>query len=420
MTAPAQTGGQTLTILHIKGTDFDQNFRSLVPDFEKKTGIQTTMDHLPEEQEMPKITTIFGAKSDEYDVFWYRGNLMPNVIDSGAVEPLDDYIAKSKSADAAFAYDDFIPGLVSAFNFKGKQWGLPALGGGNMLFYNKDAFSAASLSQPPRNLDELEQYATKLTRAGQAGFTLRGKREAGTNVFSWIFIWKLQGPKWYDNIRGNWFDPDWQPQLATPEAITATERWAKLLRDSGPKGIASYGYQESLLDFQQGAVAMFMDDVGLVSSIEDSKQSKVVGKTGYAMVEGPGDRYGAVAPWGFIMNAASKKKEAAWEFVKWATGPETQLNMVKNGYGRPSRRSALEGDAMKQRLPPEYVTALARAMAVADPAYKPLIPQQAEINDLASVAISQVLIGQGTAQAAMTDANAKVLAIMKRDGYIKA
>jgi multiple sugar transport system substrate-binding protein len=418
-TAGTSLAGQTISVLHLTGKHWDVIFNSQVPNFEKQTGIKAMVDYLDEKAEMPKVRVVLGAKSDEYDVIFFRGNFMPELIRTGGVEPLDSYIAKAKAADKAFNYDDLIPAIAEAFNYEGKQWGLPLMGGGTVLFYNKEHFAAAGLSRPPKNLDELEEYAKKLTTKDHAGFALRGRREAGTNVYPWIFIWKIQGAKRFDNIRGNWFDENWQPQLATPAAITAVERWANLLRNYGPKGVASYGWQECLADLQQAAVSMWLDDPVFVSSVEDPALSKVAGKTGYTVVEGPGKLFGAVAPWGFIMNAYSKKKEAAWEFIKWATGHDTQLGMVSQGYGLPTRKSVLESDVMKGKMPAEYLAALTKAMSVADPAYKPLIPQQAEINDLTSIALSKVLTGQASATKAMNELNEKVLAIMKRDGYIK-
>jgi ABC-type glycerol-3-phosphate transport system substrate-binding protein len=106
--------------------------------------------------------------------------------------------------------------------------------------------------------------------------------------------------------------------------------------------------------------------------------------------------------------------------MRWATGYKTQLAMVKAGYSRPSRRKVLESGEMEKSLPPEFVKAVIAAMNVADPAYKPLIPQQTEINDLVSAALSKILTGQATAEAAMREANDKVTAIMKRDKYLNS
>jgi ABC-type glycerol-3-phosphate transport system substrate-binding protein len=192
-----------------------------------------------------------------------------------------------------------------------------------------------------------------------------------------------------------------------------------MLQNSGPKGIASYGWQECLLDFQQGAAAMWLDSIAWMPAVEDPKQSKIVGKVGYSVVEGPGNRYGAADPWGFIMNAYSKNKDAAWELIRWATGTEATLAMVKDRFGRACRTRVIESDAMRANAPAEFIPAMGKAMSVADPAYKPLTKNLSEINDLTSIAISKVLTGQATAAASMKEANDAIRTIMKRDGYIR-
>jgi ABC-type glycerol-3-phosphate transport system substrate-binding protein len=93
--------------------------------------------------------------------------------------------------------------------------------------------------------------------------------------------------------------------------------------------------------------------------------------------------------------------------------------MCERGYGLPTRQAVLDSDVMKKKLPADYLKALAKAMSVADPAYKSLIPTQAEINNLTSITLSKVLTKQDTAENAMKELNAKVRELMVRDGYIK-
>ena len=50
------------------------------------------------------------------------------------------------------------------------------------------------------------------------------------------------------------------------------------------------------------------------------------------------------------MNAASKKKLAAWLFIQWATGKEAMTRGVKSGaFADPTRQSVFDG-AFKQTL----------------------------------------------------------------------
>ena len=405
-----------LDMLQPYGTDF---VAPLIPEFEKANGITVIHDIVPEAQMLPKVRTVLTAKDDAYDVILYRGNLLPALVKSGALQPLDAYIAKDK---AEVAIEDFIAPSLNVFIQGGKTYGFPTQSGGNILFYNKEIFAAAGLAGPPRNGDELEADAKIIKeKTGKAAFAIPAMRDSGILVYPWIFMWKLESPKWYDSIKGSWFDANWQPQVATKEAIAATERWARILRNYGPPGIASYGEYECALDFEQGNLAMFLHNTYWSTEFEDPTKSKVVGKVGFSVVEAqPGDnRYGTDSPWGYVMSSYSKHKDGAWNFIKWVTSKDTLLKQVKMGYNQPFRTSSFESPEFLKMTGPELGAAVKKAAMVADTAYKAIIPEQGEITEIMAVELSSVLSGQTTADVALKAANDKILAIMKRDGYIK-
>jgi ABC-type glycerol-3-phosphate transport system substrate-binding protein len=309
-------------------------------------------------------------------------------------------------------------------NYEGKQWGLPGSNGSIVFFYNKEIFARVGLSAPPKNVEELEKYCQIIfEKTGKAAFALPAMRDSGIIVYPWIFIWKMFAPKWYDSVRGQWFDEKWQPQLANKEAIDAVRLWAKILRSYGPKGIAAYGYNECVLDFEQGNLAMYMHGPLWSSEFEDPTKSKVAGKVGYAIIESRAgdDKYIPCVPWGYIMSASvsTSRKEAAWKFMNWATSYKISLELGKMGHVENTSLKAMQSPDFEKKVGGELAAALRKASLVMDPAYKPLIPQQGEINDLVAIQLSKVLSQQATPEEAMKEANEKILAIMKRDGYIK-
>ena len=48
---------------------------------------------------------------------------------------------------------------------------------------------------------------------------------------------------------------------------------------------------------------------------------------------GPNGDYGNyyVTSWALVMSSGSENKEAAWEFIKWATSKEMQIEAQQNG-----------------------------------------------------------------------------------------
>lgn len=105
----------------------------------------------------PKIKVKYEVIADQYmdvlktrligetaaDVFYLDALEAPALIQPGALEPLDNYITPE------FDIRDFESILLNAFQQDGRTYGLPKDFSTLALFYNKKAFQAATLSQPP-------------------------------------------------------------------------------------------------------------------------------------------------------------------------------------------------------------------------------------------------------------------------------
>ena len=85
---------------------------------------------------------------------------------------------------------------------------------------------------------------------------------------------------------------------------------------------------------------MWLDGIGFTAPVEDPKVSRVVGKVGYGVTPpGPKAHHSATFADGLGISAASKKKQAAWLYIQWATNKTNQLRFLKEGGGAPARNS---------------------------------------------------------------------------------
>ena len=91
------------------------------------------------------------------DVFYLDVSEAPFLIRKDVLEPLNSYITPD------FDLADFEPSLLNPFIYQGQIYGLPKDYSTLVLFYNKQAFAAAGLTDPPQTWDELSQYAQLLT-----------------------------------------------------------------------------------------------------------------------------------------------------------------------------------------------------------------------------------------------------------------
>ncbi len=102
----------------------------------------------------------------------FRAKEQPHIIqifDAGAATIINAKGATVPVADLMkdFNIEDYIPGVRYFYaDSSGKMIGLPFNSSTPLLYYNKDAFTAAGLEKPPATWEEFEAMAPKLKEAG--------------------------------------------------------------------------------------------------------------------------------------------------------------------------------------------------------------------------------------------------------------
>jgi sorbitol/mannitol transport system substrate-binding protein len=107
-----------------------------------------------------------------------------------------------------------------------------------------------------------------------------------------------------------------------PQFRTAIQFYVDLVRDAGESGAARASYNQCLAQYLDGKVAMWYDATAAAGLLEDA-DSEVRGKNGYAPA--PVERTkasGWLWSWALAIMSSSKKADAAWKYISWATGPE--------------------------------------------------------------------------------------------------
>ena len=253
--------------------------KELLPLFQKQTGITVEINDLPQDQLNGKVELSLASGTGEWDIVMMDHMRIPRYVKAGWIESLTPYIGDPRLTDAkSFAYDDILKGFVNAASVNGKLYAMPFYGESTMLMYNKEMFQAAGIMAPPKNMQELGEDAKKLTNADkkQYGIAMRGARSI--NWYPWSGFAYAFG--------GGWLGSDGKPDFNSPENIQATDLFAKLIRDYGPPGAANFDWNDVQISMQQGTVAMIIDATNFGPRLENSKDSIVVGKVGYAMVPG--------------------------------------------------------------------------------------------------------------------------------------
>jgi ABC-type glycerol-3-phosphate transport system substrate-binding protein len=352
------------------------------------------------------------APSTEIDVIMTDFQLMKKYASEGVLEPLDDHLANNPT----FKRSDYQPPFLEALTYEGALYGLPLYQDCNILMYRADIFAELGLDVPD-TVEDLEAAAAAITEWGQDqgfyGIALRGQRGMGVNEWTWpTFLWAFGGSYYKD------FPTDLHPNLDSPEALAALEYYVNMINNYAPPGAANYSYLEVQTDLMQDKVGMILDSATLGIRAENPDESKVAGKLGYALVpKGAGGRQPGFYTWTVVIPAKSENKEAAARFMAWMLSPEIAPQL---GWSAPNQAleqvyniPAYEGYDQSEPL----IDIMKQSLALADPDYRPRVPEQTEVGTEVSVAISDVIAGTKSPEQALQDANTAIDAIMAKAGY---
>ena len=240
------------------------------------------------------------------------------------------------------------------------------------------------------------------------------------NHYGWTFIPFLQA------FGGDVFRKppnDLFPTLDTPEAIAAADYFSRLLREYGPDGVVSYTSDQAVQSLKAGRSNLSVQGQINLSQLADKTSSKVASSTAWGQVPaGPAGRFPGTAIHGWGIPVGSKNKDAAWQFITWATSKAVLQRAVSAGYGSPTRRSDIDSPVYRERqrangydiasLVTDAIDLSAKQghMKYRTVAVYPQVDQQ--INK----AIELIVSGQRTPEQAMKQAQVASIAELRRAG----
>jgi sorbitol/mannitol transport system substrate-binding protein len=319
--------GKTLTIATVNNPDM-MVMQKYSSQFTKATGIALNFVVLPENELRQKVTEDVGLGAGKYDIVTIGTYDTPFWGQNKWIVSLEPYL-KAMPADKAKAFDrdDFLPPIRSALSFSGEQFAFPFYGESSMLFYRKDLLAAAGIKMPEApTWNQIYDIAKKLNNPskGMYGIALRGLPGWGENMAVFDTMINTFGARW--------FDMNWKPQFDTPEMRSAWEFYKKIVTDCGEPGATTCGYTECLALLASGKAAMWYDATVSAGTLQGA-DSKVKGKIGYAlapMVKKGGA--GWLWAWALAIESASKNKDAAFQFLTWATSKD-YVNLIGQNVG---------------------------------------------------------------------------------------
>jgi multiple sugar transport system substrate-binding protein len=213
----------------------------------------------------PNIKVITeGNKSNQDILTAMSGGDSPDLVMSGSSEAITLWASQGAIMDLTPAIEpvkaqlesEMVPAGLQWVMFNGKYYGLPFVNYNWGLFYNKDLFTAAGLdpNSPPKTLDQLKEYAQKLTKVdGSGNITQLGWLPLNDTSRATNFIL---------SNGGHFYDPaTLAPTFNDPANIAAFQWDLDFQKIYGLDKVTAFttGFNSGDNPFQLGKVAMYID-----------------------------------------------------------------------------------------------------------------------------------------------------------------
>jgi multiple sugar transport system substrate-binding protein len=398
-----------LQIVCTSGVGGEGVLGGIVPDFEKAyPNIKVSIIPMPMVSIEDKMMVQFLGAAGEYDLVTVIESWIGKF--SQYLEPLDERLAKDRS----LRLDEIAASPLNSGKWNGKQYALPYRWGANILYFRQDLFREYGVTVPrtwPEYLEAAKKLTLDLDKDGKIdiyGATLYANPGSlATDTFNVLRTWGgdlLEPPR---NDRS---------ALLRPESIEAMRFYVSLLRTHHvvpPESVGWNEYEEALNAFNSGRLAMFIGySPARALIVEDPTRSKVAGKVGYSTVPiRPGLDVAKANPyysvgWLLAMDKAGKNKDAAYLFMKYASSQEAQKKMALQFANGPTRSDVFDSPDFGKLLKPDAIKAIKDSFAHGTG--RPATAKYSAVFVIWNEAVSDMLAGNKTVEAAMKDAHAQI------------
>ncbi len=430
-------GMTTLTFL---GPKFDEweAFIKVANAMGKDMGIEVKPEYLPWEDVFKKalIDSKSGVKT--WDLVYAYNTWVPGIAASKVFTPISEFLSKPANKSLVKP-EDFIKETTAGLEFQGKLWAFPTLAAPYVLGYRTDLLTNADEKKAfrakynydlavPQTYKQLLDVAQFLTRkkgdnvGGKAaeedfyGVCLAGK-SGGFLFHRYEMVLVAFGADLIYN------QATMQPTVNSNESIAAAKYYAELHKYQQP-GSETHSGGGTQRVFAADRCALTMDALDNILSVaEVPNLSKIVGKVGYTLLptQVPSRPHAHVADAnGPGIYALSQHGDQAFQLLARVLSTEGTKELMKEYPALVPMRASVINDPQIKKDYPKMVEAM-NAVITRKPwtIFVPPLKEWVQAQEIVENALSATLAGQKTPEDAMNEAQAKVVELFKRAGYIK-
>ena len=419
--------GTQLTLMAVN-TAQSQDIVPYLGEFEKLTGIRVRTEYGGESETLTKMDLELSSGAGAYDIMHVLSQSFSRYLRGGWLAPLTPYVENPKLTDKAlWMYDDFYASTIKQLSSGGTLYAAPFFIATQIMYYRKDVFAKNGITKMPDTFDDFWKVCEAIDGKPLKALATRGTRGPTMNVWNWTAWLYAFGGEYFKSYDPK--SPDYlRPMLDDPKSIQAADFYARVMQKFCPEGAVNWGWQESSRAFKQGQTAMIQEGSPFGGQFMDPKQSQVADEKllgCFLIPKGSNGRHSPSASHGWAIPKDSKKKEAAWLFITWATAPARQYrSTIEQPNPMIPRDSVWKREDYKKKYGwgnyIETVNAGLKNAGEWDHYLPEMLPEYNDMGNEVSRLLQEVIGGQKKADVAMKEANEAVAAVIKRAGYYKS
>lgn len=330
-------------------TDSSSALTKAANDFGSANGVSMTVQGFDANDLINKITTTLSGGGGP-DVVIVDVSQVPQLGDAKLLVDLTSKIKPIKS--------QFFTGNVASATINGSTYAVPFDTSNVALFWNKQMFAKAGISEAPATWDDLRSAAKELTGGGKYGYML-GAKGYGSFLF-WPWLWQNGGSITNaQNTKATFNDQAgleaWQfyadlylkDNVVPPTFLGVTDSWDQFIQPFLTEQVAMMAIGDWGIDpLTKGNPGLEYEVAPLPKNV---KSATVLGGNAVGITK------------------AAKDPDTAWKFVSWLTA-SGQEHVLEKGYQRIPARQDVTGSSFAKSQQARSVFVEQASVAMSRPA----------------------------------------------------
>ncbi|MBN6051952.1 extracellular solute-binding protein, partial [Nonomuraea sp. RK-328] len=341
LAAPKEKSGTLTMVTKFANPEYAPYFEKVVAEYEKANPkVDVKLEQVGDQAYKDKIR-VLSASRDLPDIYFsWAGDFANKFVRAGLAADLTSVVGPSTQWGSTFA-----PAALKAFEYGGKNYGMPLNLDGKYLAYNKAVFDKAGVAVPT-SFEDLLTACDKLKAGGVQPI-------AFGNQYGWAAIHYITQLNAYD-VPAKTLASDYNPAsgaFTDPGYVKALQQFSDLVGRCGTKDANGLSHETAQAQFLSGKAGMhYLESV----EFEAVDKAKPPLDWGFFRLPAPSGATGdpsalTGAPDGFLVNAQSKNAGLAVDFLQFMTNQQNAAALTKDlGWLSPVKGSASAANANKQ------------------------------------------------------------------------